>query len=72
MHFKLMLLELLGSTLEDTPIYYIMEDNSACITQAEAGIHHVCNAKHHGVKLRFLQESAVNKAIELVCCQSLG
>jgi hypothetical protein len=66
MHFKLMLLEL-GMTLEDTPIK-IMEDNSACIAQAEGGIHHVRNAKHYEVKLRFLQESIVNKAIEFVYC----
>jgi hypothetical protein len=37
MHFKLMLLEL-GLMLEDTPIK-IMEDNSACIAQAEGGIY---------------------------------
>jgi len=66
MHFKLMLQEL-GMTSEQCPIK-VMEDNSACIAQAESGIHHVRNAKHYEVKLRFLQESVVNKAIEFEYC----
>lgn len=54
-------------TSEQCPIN-VMEDNSACIAQAESGIHHVRNAKHYEVKLRFLQESVVNKAIEFEYC----
>jgi hypothetical protein len=46
----------------------IAEDNSACISQAEAGIRHVRNAKHYEVKLRFLQDLVVRKKIKFVYC----
>ena len=46
----------------------IAEDNSACISQAEAGIRHVRNAKHYEVKLRFLQDLVVRKKIQFVYC----
>jgi hypothetical protein len=46
----------------------IAGDNSACISQAEAGIRHVRNAKHYEVKLRFLQDLAVRKKIEFIYC----
>jgi hypothetical protein len=67
MYFKQMVTKELDMTLKETPIK-AMENNSACIAQAEGGIHHVRNAKHYEVKLRFLQESVVNKAIEFVHC----
>jgi hypothetical protein len=66
LHFQLMLQEL-GLIKVGVPIK-IMEDNSACISQAEGGIHHVRNAKHYEVKLRFLQEYVVNKSIEFIYC----
>jgi hypothetical protein len=66
LHFQLMLQEL-GLMKEGVPIK-IMEDNSACIAQAKSGIHHVRNAKHYEVKLRFLQERVVSKEIEFVYC----
>jgi len=66
LHFKLMLHEL-GLIDESTPIK-LMEDNSACIAQAESGIHHVRNAKHYEVKLRFLQERVVSKEIKFTYC----
>ena len=46
----------------------IAEDNSACVSQAEAGIRHVRNAKHYEVKLRFLQDLVVRKKIEFIYC----
>ena len=65
-HFKLMLQEL-GMMDESTPIQ-ILEDNSACIAQAEQGIRHVRNAKHYEVKLRFLQQRVLDKEVEFVYC----
>jgi hypothetical protein len=66
LHFKLMMLEL--GLAKDTDPILLMEDNSACIAQAEGGIHHVRNAKHYEVKLRFLQERVLNKEIKFVYC----
>jgi hypothetical protein len=46
----------------------ILEDNTACIAQANTGLRHVRNAKHYEVKLRFLQQLVVDKAIEFKYC----
>lgn len=57
--------------LQLVPLNYtlqIAEDNSACISQAHAGIRHIRNAKHYEVKLRFLQDLVVQKQIEFVYC----
>ena len=64
-HIKRMLIDL--KLIDDIPLK-IMEDNSACIAQAEAGLRHVRNAKHYEVKLRFLQQHVVDKSIEFVYC----
>jgi hypothetical protein len=35
----------------------LMEDHSACIAQAESGVHHVRNAERYGVTLRLLHNA---------------
>ena len=57
----------LGLACDEKPIQ-IAEDNSAAIAQAAAGIRAVRKAKHYEVRLRFLQELVVQKAIEFVYC----
>ena len=42
----------------------IGEDNEACIAQAEPGIRHFRKARHCEVRLRFLQQLAVDKQAE--------
>jgi len=64
LHIKRLLVDL-GFMSESAPIR-IGEDNSAAISQAEAGLRHVRNAKHYQVKLRFLQQLVVDKEIEFV------
>ena len=66
MHLSQMLLDL-GITDTKRPLQ-IGEDNSACISQAKSGIRHVRNAKHYQVKLRFLQQLAVDKDVDFVYC----
>lgn len=65
-HFKLMLQEL--GLMDSNASVQILEDNSACIAQAEGGIHHVRNAKHYEVKLRFLQQKVMDKEVEFIYC----
>ena len=57
----------LGLKDEESSIQ-IAEDNSAAIAQAASGIRAVRKAKHYEVRLRFLQELVVQKAIEFVYC----
>ena len=57
----------LGLNHDESPIQ-IAEDNSAAISQAAGGIRAVRKAKHYEVRLRFLQELVVQKAIEFVYC----
>ena len=57
----------LGLNHDESPIQ-IAEDNSAAISQAAGGISAVRKAKHYEVRLRFLQELVVQKAIEFVYC----
>ena len=66
LHFKLMMTEL-GLMDSSDPIS-LLEDNSACISQAEGGIHHVRNAKHYEVKLRFLQQRVLDKEVTFIYC----
>jgi hypothetical protein len=66
LHFKLMMTEL-GLMDSSDPIS-LLEDNSACISQAEGGIHHVRNAKHYEVKLRFLQQRVLDKEVKFIYC----
>jgi hypothetical protein len=65
-HIKQLLLDL--NLMESDKPLQIAEDNSACIAQAESGLRHVRNAKHYEVKLRFLQQHAVDKTVEFVYC----
>lgn len=64
-HLKRLLIDL--KLTEEFPLR-IMEDNSACIAQAEAGLKHVRNAKHYEVKLRFLQQRVVDNEVEFEYC----
>ena len=65
LHLKRLLIEL---KLTDEFPLRILEDNSACIAQANAGLRHVRNAKHYEVKLRFLQQQVVDKEVEFEYC----
>lgn len=65
LHLKRLLIEL---KLTDESPLRILEDNSACIAQANAGLRHVRNAKHYEVKLRFLQQQVVDKEVEFEYC----
>jgi hypothetical protein len=47
-----------------------LEDNTACIAQAGTGLRHVRNANHYEVKLRFLQQLVVDKAIKFKYCST--
>ena len=64
-HLKRLLIDL--KLAGESPLR-IMEDNSACIAQAEAGLKYVRNAKHYEVKLRFLQQRVVDKEVEFEYC----
>jgi len=64
-HLKRLLVDL--RVAEDFSIK-VMEDNSACISQANSGLRHVRNAKHYEVKLRFLQQRVVDKEVEFEYC----
>jgi hypothetical protein len=57
----------LGHANKGKPLQ-IAEDNSAFIAQANSGLRHVRNAKHYEVKLRFLQQLAVDKDFEFAYC----
>ena len=64
-HLKRLLMDL--KLMGETPLT-IMEDNSACIAQANSGLRHVRNAKHYEVKLRFLQQRVVDNEVEFEYC----
>jgi len=64
-HLKRLLIDL--KLAGDCPLR-IMEDNSACIAQAQSGLKHVRNAKHYEVKLRFLQQRVLDNEVEFVYC----
>jgi hypothetical protein len=64
-HLKQLLIDLELS--EESPLR-ILEDNSACIAQAKAGLKHVRNAKHYEVKLRFLQQRVLDNEVEFEYC----
>ncbi len=64
-HLKRLLVDL--KLTEDFPLT-ILEDNSACIAQANAGLRHVRNAKHYEVKLRFLQQRVVDNDVKFEYC----
>jgi hypothetical protein len=64
-HLKRLLIDL--KLAGESPLR-IMEDNSACIAQAEAGLKYVRNAKHYEVKLRFLQQRVVDNEVEFEYC----
>jgi hypothetical protein len=65
LHLKRILMDL--KLTDDFPLR-ILEDNSACIAQANTGLRHVRNAKHYEVKLRFLQQHVVDNAVEFEYC----
>ena len=46
----------------------LAEDNAACISQAQAGLRHIRNAKHYEVRLRFLQQLVLDKQVEFKYC----
>ena len=46
----------------------IMEDNAACIAQANARLRHLKAAKHYEVRLRFLQQMVVEKHVTFEYC----
>ena len=60
-HLKRIMIDL-GLMAEDATIV-IAEDNSAAISQAEAGIRHIRKAKHYELKLRWLQELVLSKEV---------
>ena len=64
LHIRRLLFDL-GLSPEFAPIQ-IAEDNSACISQAQAGLRSIRNAKHYEVRLRFLQQLVVDKEIEFI------
>ena len=45
-----------------------MEDNAACIAQANAGLRNLKAAKHYEVRLRFLQQMVVDKHVTFEYC----
>ena len=67
-HIKQMLKDL--KPYPDNRPLAIAEDNSAAIAQANSGIRHVRNAKHIGIRLRFLQQKVFDKEVEIRHCSS--
>jgi hypothetical protein len=65
-HFRRLLFDL-GLAPESRPLT-ILEDNAACIAQAQSGLRHVRKAKHYQVRLRYLQQLVVDRDVEFKYC----
>jgi len=65
-HIQRLLVDL--GVCDGTKPLQLAEDNAACISQAQAGLRHIRNAKHYEIRLRFLQQLVLDKQIEFKYC----
>jgi hypothetical protein len=65
-HFQRLLVDL--GVCDGSKPLQLAEDNAACISQAQAGLRHIRNAKHYEVRLRFLQQLVLDKQVEFKYC----